>query len=367
MYQIRQVMDNVTLNRFKELLSVPSKTYQEDQMVEYLSWVLDSMEGVEYYTDEMNNIYATKRQDGFNGYFPMFVAHTDTVHSLVDEIVVKEQTLPKPPTFGRTYDDTQYDVLKAYTPDGTPTGIGGDDKCGIFICLELLRVLSNVKVGFFVSEETGCHGSSKCDVKFLNNVGYIVQYDAPGNHLITEVCSGIRLFEENGEFINRAQVVIGKTMETDMELQSHPYTDVSQLKKKSDVSCINISCGYYQMHSANEFVVLDDVEKAIRTGINLVNEFGYEKQVYEYEPPNWGSYGGLFNLDDADDGWDETLSDGLYDEDEIYTLSDNTIQFEWGGMTIQSKHTGDAIYMDDDEVLELYEILRNNFLLKGVE
>jgi hypothetical protein len=156
-------------------------------------------------------------------------------------------------------------------------------------------------------------------------------------------------------------------METDMELQSHPYTDVSQLKKKSDVSCINISCGYYQMHSANEFVVLDDVEKAIRTGINLVNEFGYEKQVYEYEPPNWGSYGGLFNLDDADDDWDETLSDGLYDEDEIYTLSDNTIQFEWGGMTIQSKHTGDAIYMDDDEVLELYEILRNNFLLKGVE
>ena len=83
-------MDNVTLNRFKELLSVPSKTYQEDQMVEYISWVLDSMEGVEYYTDEMNNIYATKRQDGFNGYFPMFVAHTDTVHSLVDEIVVKE-------------------------------------------------------------------------------------------------------------------------------------------------------------------------------------------------------------------------------------------------------------------------------------
>lgn len=360
-------MDNSTLNRFKELLSVPSKTYQEDKMVEYLSWVLDSMDGVEYYTDEMNNIYATKRQDGFNGYFPMFVAHTDTVHAMVPEIVVKEQTLPKPPTFGRTFDDTQYDVLKAYTPDGNPTGIGGDDKCGIFICLELLRVLSNVKVGFFVSEETGCIGSSKCDVKFLNNVGYVVQYDAPGNHLITEVCSGVRLFEENGEFINRALPVIQKTMETDMEQQSHPYTDVSQIKKKSDVSCINLSCGYYQMHTPNEFVVLDDVDKAIRTGINLVNEFGYEKQEYAYEPPVY-SYGGLFNLDDTEDDsgdWDNTLFDGL--DEETYELNDHKVVVEWGGVTIESNHTGDVLYLDEDDAVELYKILRENFLLKGVE
>ena len=357
-------MDNKSIARFKELLSVPSKTYQEDQMVEYISWVLDSIEGVEYYTDEMNNIYATKRQDGFYGKFPMFVAHTDTVHSIVPEIVVKEQTLPKPSTFGRTFDETQFDVLKAYTPDGTPTGIGGDDKCGIFICLELLRTLSNVKVGLFVSEETGCIGSSKCDVKFLNDVGYIIQYDAPGNHLITEVCSGVRLFEENGGFIKRALPVIERTMETDMDLQSHPYTDVSQLKKKSDVSCINISCGYYEMHSPNEFIVLNDVEKAIRTGINLVNEFGYEKQEYAYEPPNL-IYSGFIDIQNVDDDWDDTLLDGL--ENETFELSDNTVELEFGGVTIQSHHTGDTVYMDEDDVIKLYEIIRENFLFKGVE
>jgi len=359
-------MENKTVERFKELLSVPSKTYEEDQMVEYISSVLDSIEGVEYYTDEMNNIYATKRQSGFSGKFPMFVAHTDTVHNLVPEIIVEEKTLPKPPTFGRTFDETQYDVLKAYTPDGNPTGIGGDDKCGIFICLELLRTLSNVKVGLFVSEETGCHGSSKCDVKFLNDVGYIVQYDAPGNHLITELCSGIRLFEEKGDFINRALPVIERTMETDMELQSHPYTDVSQLKKKSDVSCINISCGYYEMHSSNEFIVLDDVDKSIRTGINLVNEFGYEKQEYAYEPPVY-SYGGLFNLDDVEndlDDWDESLLDGLSD---TFDLEDNVVEFEFGGITIQSKHTDDTIYMNESDSVKLYELIRENLLLKGVE
>src|SRR6056300_219287 len=252
-------MDKLTKDNFINLLSVPSKTYQEEMMVEHICSVLDTMPGVTYYRDEMMNIYAKKGELSEGNYFPMFVAHTDTVHTIVeDKITVKETQMSKPNTFGMKFDGTQHESLYGVTSQGEPTGIGGDDKCGVFICLELLRVLSNVKVGFFVSEETGCHGSSKCDPNFLHDVGYIIQYDAPGNQLITETCSGVRLFEENGEFINRALPVIQKTMETDMEQQSHPFTDVSQIKKKSDVSCINLSCGYYQMHTPNEFVVLDD-------------------------------------------------------------------------------------------------------------
>jgi hypothetical protein len=37
---------------------------------------------------------------------------------------------------------------------GKPTGIGGDDKCGVYACLELLKELPNLKAAFFVSEET---------------------------------------------------------------------------------------------------------------------------------------------------------------------------------------------------------------------
>ena len=53
-------MDNTRLNRLKEVLSVPTKTYQEENMVQYLRDVLDAMPDVEYYTDDMNNVYATK-------------------------------------------------------------------------------------------------------------------------------------------------------------------------------------------------------------------------------------------------------------------------------------------------------------------
>lgn len=363
------MMDNLTLTRFKELLSVPSKTYQEDLMVKYITDTLDKMEGIEYYTDEMNNIYVTKRQDSFDGYFPMFVAHTDTVHNLVPEIVVKEQVLPKPSTFGRVFDNTQYDVLKAYTPEGDPTGIGGDDKCGIFICLELLNVLPNVKVGLFVSEETGCHGSSRCDINFLTDVGYIVQYDAPGNHLITEICSGIRLFEENGKFINRVLPVIEKTMKTKMELQSHPYTDVSQLKKKSDVSCINISCGYYQMHTPNEFVVLEDVENAFKTGINIVNELGYEKQEYRFIPPTY-TYGNFVNINDVNqDDDDDDIYDSIFndDEEETFELPSIDVTFDWGGVILKSRYTDDVLYLDEEDATELYRIISEKILFKGVE
>lgn len=365
-------MNKETLTRFKDLLSVPSKTYQEDQMVEYISWVLDTIPGVEYYTDEMNNIYATKKQEGFNGHFPMFIAHTDTVHSLVPEIVVEEQYLPKPPTFGKTFDDTEHHVLKAYMPDGNPTGIGGDDKAGIFICLELLRVLSNVKVGLFVSEETGCHGSSKCDIDFLNDVGYAIQFDAPGDHLITEYCSGVQLFERDSEFGERAIRVIENTMGTKLELQSHPYTDVSQIKMKSDFVCLNMSCGYYNMHTANEFISTEDVDKAIRSGINLVNELGFEKYEYHFKKNNLTyGYGNLFDVDslrdDDFDDWDSTLGDGLYDEEDTMELDDNIVHKEWSGVSIISKHTGESVWLSDEECASLYEIIREKVLFKGVE
>jgi putative aminopeptidase FrvX len=243
------------LEKFKELLSVPSKTYQEEDMVEYLCSEMDSIAGVTYYRDDMMNIYATKGELADGEFYPMFIAHTDTVHQKIDKIIVKEEKLVRPNTFGKTFDKTEVDCLKAYTENGNPTGIGGDDKCGIFICLELLKQLDKVKIGLFVSEETGCHGSSKCDENFLKDVGYITQYDAPGNHLISEICSGVRLFDREGEFFTKTLKVIEESFGNEMLVQSHPYTDVSQLKKKADVSCINMSCGYYNMHSNQEFVI----------------------------------------------------------------------------------------------------------------
>jgi len=343
----------MNINKFKELLSVPSKTYQEEDMVEYICNELDSSEGVMYYRDEMMNVYATKGVLEEGEYYPMFIAHTDTVHSKIDKIVVKEEKLKRPNTFGKTFDDALVDVLKAYDEEGNPTGIGGDDKCGIFICLELLKQLDKVKIGLFVSEETGCHGSSKCDESFLTDVGYITQYDAPGNHLISEICSGVRLFERDSEFFEKSILVIENAFGNEMLVQSHPYTDVSQLKKKIDVSCINMSCGYYNMHTKEEFISIDDVERAIEAGKNMVFILGLNKHQYEYKPIVYTNKTIMNSLVEED-----------FDEDTIHQLETIDVEENKDGITIFDPFDGNTMFINDDDLVYLYDIIKERLLKK---
>ncbi len=49
-------------NLLKEVLSVPTKTYQEGLMIEFITNWLDKNE-LPYYTDSMKNIYVTKQTD----------------------------------------------------------------------------------------------------------------------------------------------------------------------------------------------------------------------------------------------------------------------------------------------------------------
>jgi putative aminopeptidase FrvX len=342
------------LEKFKDLLSVSSKTYQEEDMVEFVCNELDEIPGVYYYRDKMMNIYATKGELSEGEFYPMFIAHTDTVHQKVDKIIVKEENLSRPHTFGKKFDDQEVLCLKAYTEDGNPTGIGGDDKCGIFICLELLKSLDKVKIGLFVSEETGCHGSSNCDVSFLKDVGYITQYDAPGNHLITEICSGVQLFERGSEFFQKTLPLIENGFGGEVLIQSHPYTDISQLKKKSDVCCINMSCGYYNMHSSQEFISIKDVEDAINIGKNMVETLGLKKYKYEYKPLVYNSQtvmNSLLQFQDDDEVDEETH--------QLQTI--DVFEDEYGVYLVDAID-GVPFFVSDEDLPDLYEIIKNRLL-----
>lgn len=340
------------LNKFKELLSVPTKTYKESKMVEYLISTIGDMDEVTLTCDEHNNIYAVKGTLGEGEFYPMFISHTDTVHELVDLINVKEEYLLRPYTFGKDFGQEQVLCLKAYDKDGRPTGIGGDDKCGIYICLELLRQLDKVKVAFFVSEETGCHGSKFVDKEFLKDVGYCTQYDAPGDHLISQACMGTTLFDKDGEFFNTAIRSITKGFGNEMMVQSHPYTDIMMIKQLSDLSCINMSCGYYNMHTANEFVCIDDVERAIQAGKNMVKDLGLKK--YEFKHIESKPLKSLLPFDDTDES-------PFYDE--VHQLTSIDVIEEKDGFIIADIYDENHFYIDDEDGLKLYEILKDRYRL----
>lgn len=272
------------IDLLKEVLSVPTQTYKEDLMIQYLKEWLDRNH-IEYYLDSKNNLYATKKVSSDlpeEFYFPCVISHTDTVHR-IDSINVVEENLP----------NAQGQIklaLKAYNDQGNPTGIGGDDKCGVFACLTLLKQLPYLKAAFFVSEETGCHGSKNADPEFFKNVGYAIQFDAPENWMITEKCFGQILFDRDTEFFKTCDKVLTEGMvPADMQYMVHPYTDVYALRGKFNFSCINFSIGYYDYHTKNEYVVVEDVYNGIEMGRKMIEDLGYKlhfKKAKEYNVNN---------------------------------------------------------------------------------
>lgn len=266
------------LKLLKEVLSVPTKTYNEKLMIEFLvKWLSEN--DIPYYMDGFGNVYATKQEQQVSEdfYFPCVVSHTDTVHN-IDTINVREEQL-------RNAQGELKLSLKAYNNSGKPTGIGGDDKAGVFACLSLLKELPYLKAAFFVSEETGCHGSKKADPEFFENVGYAIQFDAPENWMITEKCFGQVLFDRESEFFNEVDSVLSKRMvKEDMEYMVHPYTDVYALRSKFDFACLNFSIGYYNYHTANEYVVVEDVQNGILMGKEIIEKLGYNLHYKEFQP-----------------------------------------------------------------------------------
>ena len=133
--------------------------------------------------------------------------------------------------------------------------------------------------------------------------------------------------------------------------QSHPYTDVSQLKMKGDFTCINFSCGYYNMHTSKEFVVLSDVDLSMKLGEKIYNKIGLEKIPFSYEKK--------FVFPYASPPWD--VADDTETEEFVYNISDLVVTENEYGFTIEDSYTNDNIILTYADAKEFYEILKTYF------
>lgn len=247
----------------RSILEVPSFFLQEDRMIEKIESILAEIPGVRFWKDMYGTIYVIKGESDF---YPLVCAHTDTVHHL-EEYIVHE------------FDSTEGRAFKALRPNGEPSGIGGDNKTGIFVCLELLKTQEVLKAAFFIGEEYGCVGSTLAHPTFFENVGYALEFDAPDFYWITRICNGIQLFDPAGEFWKIASPIMAT--HTDGLLDpcngNHPYTDMYPLKGYYDFSCLNYSSGYMKMHSRQEYVVIGYVQRALDTAKKLLSALGNTK------------------------------------------------------------------------------------------
>ena len=240
-----------------QLLSIPSPSGHELKLAEFIVEYA-RIHGCFTAMDAHRNVYIRK---GNSSLLPAVCAHIDTV-----------------PSVGTGKVRQKHSRLFGIDGQGKQVGIGGDDKAGVFVCLELLEKLDELIVILFASEEIGCIGSKNAPAAWFTDVGYLIEFDCPSKGLVSYTSGGVRLFANDGDFIQRAAPVMEKYSLN--QWQHHPYSDVMAIRQRFPISCLNLSCGYYNWHATDEFVVLAEVSAAIRSGHALIKALGCRR--YEF-------------------------------------------------------------------------------------
>ena len=201
----------------------------------------------------------------------LLVAHMDTVF----------ETKPKNIVYQAKTD-------KLFNPSG---GLGGDDRCGIYAILSLLEKYTP-HVLFTEDEEIGCVGASKAIQKMITpNVKYIIEFDRRGkNDCVFYDCNNLDFIDYIESF--------------GFNLNYGTYSDISILGSAWDIAAANLSVGYYNEHTENEYVIYNELLETINKAENMLKEitkapyFDYQKNKIEevnldfnmYHPMN------LFNM-----------------------------------------------------------------------
>lgn len=193
----------------------------------------------------------------------------------------------------------------------SPQGIGGDDRCGIYMILEILeRTNFRPTILFCEDEEIGLVGSRKFTntkfIKDLSKMFYLIELDRKGNNDL------VFYGDTNEEFHKYLEDLTGYSTAWGS------CSDISNLSPACKVASVNISCGYYNQHTKDEFVILEEMEYSIGIVIKMIKDALKNKKQFEYKERVY-TYSRYDGYDYYDGVWAKYLriSDN---KDEDYTL-----------------------------------------------
>lgn len=255
----------------KSVLEVPSYSNFEDKMIEFiLNFCLKN----DLQCDVKDkNVYITKGKVKKNEFYPCFTAHSDTVQYKQLPYVVYDEKIPLEETKNE-------DGCTIYTSPNI--GIGGDDKCGIAIILDILLITPICKAVFFWGEEIGGKGSRHhVDLTFFEDVGWICGFDSPEFNRAAITCKGNRLFSKKffKEYLKSLEIF-------GIDNWKHePGTDVMILREKIDLQMMNFGSGYWNQHTEEEYVVYEEVYDAVSLGLYLIEILGLTKYPFKRKKP----------------------------------------------------------------------------------
>lgn len=311
----------------KQLYKIHSPSGNERTMKNFIRrCVRKHIPGAKTRTDKMGNLYIIK---GIAQTYPCIVAHLDQVQRNHSKDFIPIETK---------------ELIFGYSPrNRRQEGLGADDKNGIWIALRCLEKYGTLKVAFFVEEETGCRGSSQADMDFFKDCRFVIQPDRRGyKDLIThigwtELCS-----DEFLKAIGYKQFGYQKT--------EGAMTDILALKENGlEVSCINLSCGYYEPHTDNEFTVKADLLNCLYLIEHII-----ETCTEVYPHTNTRGTGKRIGISDWE--YEEIVNEicEMLEVDE--TLSVDDLEFMYGRYYPELRRKDfERIYMDYHELKEKEE------------
>jgi hypothetical protein len=137
-----------------------------------------------------------------------------------------------------------------------------------------------------LDEETGCHGSDALDLNWFKDVGYVIGYDSPDLYRAAWSCSGVKLFSY--EFYTKhMKEVCDRWGLTKGCFFSEPYTDVKNIREKTDIICMNFGNGGYNAHCPSEYIIIEDMDQACGMGIDLIDNIGCTEHKLKHVGSSW--------------------------------------------------------------------------------
>lgn len=194
--------------------------------------------------------YKVANEDGYlyaKGDVPvLLMAHMDTVHKENCRDIINEN--------GKIY---------------SPQGIGGDDRCGIFMIMNIVKEL-HCSVLLCEDEEIGMVGARKfTQSDYVNDVdvNYIIEFDRKGvNDAVFYSC-------DNKEFTDFV------CDNTGFKESYGSFSDISTVAPALKTAAVNLSCGYYNAHTTQEYVMYDEMMDIIEAAKALIKT---ESEHFEY-------------------------------------------------------------------------------------
>lgn len=239
-----------------------------------------------YLTIKLKEQYEPIVNDGFiyaQGKFPvLLVAHMDTVHKdKVRKIIYKDGKV------------------------SSPQGIGGDDRCGIYMILKIIEKY-HCSVLFTEDEEVSGIGASKftnskLSDELVGQFNFIVELDRANSHdAVFYDCDN----QEFEEFVTKEyfETAIGS------------FSDISYVAPKLKTAAVNLSCGYYKAHTTSEYIMWNEMIENINQVMKMFERMDEKKYEYVESVYSYNYYDRYYGYSSYDEYYDleSTYFDGKY-------------------------------------------------------